>query len=183
MLTRLLTDKLAEYSYNAALAGLYYSLTPQTLQSSLTIAVQGYNHKLPLLTQTILEALVSFSLEGEEEQARFERLKDRLVKDYKNDLLAQPYQVSLPPTHPPTHPQSPEHLIRKPENPPTHPPTSPNSSPWPPPPTSSSPPTPPTTNSKQPRTSNHPPFPPSSPHSSPAVRSRLLFMATPQKPR
>lgn len=98
MLCRLVTDKLAEFSYNAALAGacvracvtvwlvllctfirwrrgrwsvitfrahiskshstrtgLHYSLTAQTLQSSLTVAVQGYNHKLPVLTKTILE--------------------------------------------------------------------------------------------------------------------------------
>jgi len=72
--------------------GLHYSLSAQVLQSSLTVSVQGYNHKLPLLTQTILEALSNYKGE-EEDDALFARLQDRLVKDYANDLLSQPYQV------------------------------------------------------------------------------------------
>ncbi|KAM3569268.1 hypothetical protein VYU27_008628 [Nannochloropsis oceanica] len=94
MLTRLVTDKLTEYSYNAALAGLHYALSSQVLQSSLTVSVQGYSHKLPLLTKTILEALSSYKGE-EEDDALFARLLDRLVKDYANDLLSQPYQLAM----------------------------------------------------------------------------------------
>ncbi len=54
--------------------------------------MQGYSHKLPLLTKTILDALSNYKGE-EEDDALFARLLDRLVKDYANDLLSQPYQV------------------------------------------------------------------------------------------
>lgn len=74
--------------------GLYYSLTAQTLQNSLTVAVHGYSHKLPVLAKTILEALAHYRA-GEEDDALFSRLQDRLVKDYANDLLAQPYQLAM----------------------------------------------------------------------------------------
>jgi secreted Zn-dependent insulinase-like peptidase len=35
-----------------------YSITAQTLQSSLTLLLQGYSHKLPVLAQTVLQVMM-----------------------------------------------------------------------------------------------------------------------------
>jgi insulysin len=48
----LVSDSLTEYSYDASLAGLYYSFSNH--KSGLAITLKGYNDKLLVLARTVL---------------------------------------------------------------------------------------------------------------------------------
>eukprot|EP00122_Pirum_gemmata_P014055 Pgem_evm1s13095 len=88
-----LKDNLAEYSYDASLAGVLYHLENTT--SGLSLNVQGYNHKLKVLLETIIEKMKNFKVDPK----RFEPIKDKLRRGYKNFAAEQAYQHCIYNTH------------------------------------------------------------------------------------
>ncbi len=61
LLVELLTDALSEITYDASLAGLNYSVSSQ--MTGLYIAFGGYNDKLPVLINTVIEKLKTFTID------------------------------------------------------------------------------------------------------------------------
>ncbi|SCZ96677.1 BZ3500_MvSof-1268-A1-R1_Chr4-4g07543 [Microbotryum saponariae] len=88
LVTQLVEETLAEYSYDASLAGLSYNVgsAPQGLE----IYVWGYSDKLPLLLQVVLKKLKGLDLEGEGMKGLFHLVMERLKKAYKNARLENP---------------------------------------------------------------------------------------------
>ncbi|XP_057982106.1 insulin-degrading enzyme-like 1, peroxisomal [Malania oleifera] len=84
--TRLLMDYLNEYAYNAQVAGLYYSISHT--DGGFEVTVVGYNHKLRLLLETIVDKIATFKVKPD----RFSVIKEIVMKDYQNFKFQQPYQ-------------------------------------------------------------------------------------------
>lgn len=78
-------DALEEYSYDAELAGLDYSITSNSM--GIKIDVSGYNDKLPVLLEKVLITM----RDVEVKEARFEIIKERYVRGLKNWDFQQPY--------------------------------------------------------------------------------------------
>ncbi len=78
-------DALEEYSYDAELAGLDYSVS--SYSAGIEIAVSGYNDKLPVLLEKVL--ITMRDLEVKED--RFEIIKERVLRGLKNFAFQQPY--------------------------------------------------------------------------------------------
>lgn len=89
MFVSLLTDELNEYSYDAELAGLQYSLS--TLDYGVVLTMSGYNHRLQALTKVILDRMASFKCNPE----RFAMLFDQLERRWANFDKDQPYQHAM----------------------------------------------------------------------------------------
>ncbi|GAB4843855.1 Insulin-degrading enzyme-like 1, peroxisomal [Ancistrocladus abbreviatus] len=87
--TRLLTDYLNEYAYYAQVAGLYYAIT-QT-DSGFEVTIFGYNHKLRILLETIVDKIAKFTVRPD----RFYVIKEMVIKDYQNYKFQQPYQQAM----------------------------------------------------------------------------------------
>jgi insulysin len=85
---RLLVDSLGEYTYDAELAGLYYSLFPTA--TGMQLLVYGYNHKLEVLARKLLERMRDLQINPE----RFKVHKSNLEEDLTNFDREQPYQHS-----------------------------------------------------------------------------------------
>jgi insulysin len=83
--TDVVRDALEEYSYDAELAGLDYSVISHSM--GLEISVSGYNDKLAVLLEKVL--LTMRDLEIKED--RFEIIKERLLRGLKNWEYQQPY--------------------------------------------------------------------------------------------
>lgn len=84
--TRLLMDYLNEYAYNAEVAGLYYGINPTNSGFQLTLI--GYNDKLRVLLEAVVEKIVKFEVKED----RFSVIKELMTKDYQNFKFQQPYQ-------------------------------------------------------------------------------------------
>ena len=83
---RLLDDALSEYSYDADIAGLSYSLTPTA--TGLSLVFGGYNHKLAVLVREVVRKMRSLEVVEE----RFTVIKEQLQRSYANFPMEQPYQ-------------------------------------------------------------------------------------------
>ncbi|KAK6356726.1 hypothetical protein TWF718_001068 [Orbilia javanica] len=83
----LVKDSLHEYYYDAELAGLEYSLSPNMLGFDLEIG--GYNDKMVVLLTKILDAMRDLKVK----EGRFDVIKERLVRAYRNWELGTPYQM------------------------------------------------------------------------------------------
>ncbi len=79
-------DKLNEFSYPASLAGLSYSFYKHT--RGFTLKVSGYNDKQSILIKKILAALRL----THPHPARFTRLKEQLLRSWKNEAKRTPYK-------------------------------------------------------------------------------------------
>jgi insulysin len=84
--TALVQDSLSEYSYDADIAGLEYSLANDSL--GLDIDLYGYNDKMPVLLEKVLVSMRDLEVKED----RFNITKERLVRAIKNWHLKQPYQ-------------------------------------------------------------------------------------------
>lgn len=99
LLVNLMSEALMEFGYAAEIAGLRYEL--DTTRSGIALSVYGYNHKLPILVDRILNRVASFSLVGDGPQEKENRLhfapvKEALERDYYNMTYTNPYeQVGL----------------------------------------------------------------------------------------
>lgn len=83
--TALVKDALTSYSYDAEISGLVYSVSANSL--GMDVAVHGYNDKLPVLLEKILTTIRDLELR----QDRFDIIKERMVRKYKNWDYQQPY--------------------------------------------------------------------------------------------
>ena len=81
----LVKDALAEYSYDAELAGLDYSLTPVVFGLDVTIA--GYNDKMAVLLDKVLSCMKDLKIT----QDRFDIIKERMTRAFRNANYQQPY--------------------------------------------------------------------------------------------
>lgn len=89
LFTDLVRDALEEYSYDAELAGLQYSVALDG--RGMFLDLSGYNDKLAVLLQQVLVTIRDIDIKDE----RFEIVKERLHRGYNNWELQQPFhQVS-----------------------------------------------------------------------------------------
>jgi insulysin len=85
----LISDHLNEYTYDAELAGLNFSL--DSSHHGLALKVGGYNDKLPVLLDKLLETILSFKINPE----RFAILREVYERSLKNQAANQPYTHAL----------------------------------------------------------------------------------------
>ncbi|KAI3984394.1 hypothetical protein MKX01_011348 [Papaver californicum] len=87
--TRLLMDYLNEYAYDAQVAGLYYGIN--STDTGFQVIVTGYNHKMRILVDKIIEQIQEFKVKPE----RFAVIKETVLKEYQNYKFQQPYQQAM----------------------------------------------------------------------------------------
>ncbi|KAL1844376.1 hypothetical protein VTJ49DRAFT_55 [Mycothermus thermophilus] len=85
LFTDLVKDALEEFSYDAELAGLEYTVTVDS--RGLYIEVSGYNDKLPVLLQHVLQTTRDLEIRDD----RFTIIKERITRGYRNWELAAPW--------------------------------------------------------------------------------------------
>lgn len=83
--TDLVRDALEEYSYDADLAGLQYNVTLDA--RGLFVEVAGYNDKLSVLLEQVLITMRDLVIRDD----RFDIVKERLSRGYRNWELQQPF--------------------------------------------------------------------------------------------
>ena len=82
----LVKDALVEYSYDAEIAGLEYSLASHPL--GLDVDVSGYNDKMPVLLEKVLVSMRDLEVKPD----RFKIIKERMLRGYRNWDFLQPYR-------------------------------------------------------------------------------------------
>ncbi|KAI3471679.1 hypothetical protein Pfo_028329 [Paulownia fortunei] len=87
--SRLLMDYLNEYAYDAQVAGLYYGVSNTDFGFQVTVV--GYNHKLKILLDTVIQQIANFEVKPE----RFAVIKELVTKEYQNLKFQQPYQQAM----------------------------------------------------------------------------------------
>ncbi|KAG8371949.1 hypothetical protein BUALT_Bualt12G0015900 [Buddleja alternifolia] len=87
--TRLLMDYLNEYAYDAQVAGLYYGVS--NTDYGFQVTVVGYNHKLKILLETVIQRIANFEVKPD----RFDVIKELVTKEYQNIKFQQPYQQAM----------------------------------------------------------------------------------------
>jgi insulysin len=85
----LLNDQLNEYSYDANVAGLGYSL--DDVADGLVLAVNGYNDKLDVLLARIAHRMRHLVIKKE----RFDVQKDALARQLRNWRLNEPSEHAI----------------------------------------------------------------------------------------
>lgn len=86
LFTELVRDALEEYSYDAELAGLQYTVCLDS--RGLELDISGYNDKLPVLLEQVAVTLRDLEIKDE----RFDIVKERLTRGYDNWQLQSSYQ-------------------------------------------------------------------------------------------
>ncbi|KAG9103374.1 Insulinase (Peptidase M16) [Ceratobasidium sp. 370] len=84
----LVRDALAEFTYDAELAGMKYSIVNDG--GSIVVVSEGYNDKLPVLLQHVLEKVKSIVIT----QDRVTVVAEQLHQEIENFYLEQPYSLS-----------------------------------------------------------------------------------------
>ncbi|KAG8745619.1 Insulinase (Peptidase M16) [Ceratobasidium sp. 414] len=84
----LVKDELAEFTYDAELAGMKYSIINDG--GSVVVISEGYNDKLPVLLQHVLEKVKSIVIT----QDRVTVVAEQLSQEIENFYLDQPYSLS-----------------------------------------------------------------------------------------
>lgn len=87
--TRLLMDYLNEYAYYAQVASLVYAIN--LTQSGFEVILLGYNHKLKVLLETVIDRIANFTVKPD----RFSVIKEMVLKDFQNYKFQQPYQQAM----------------------------------------------------------------------------------------
>lgn len=81
----LVEDSLTEYSYDAELAGLSYEISNHA--QGIDVSVSGYNDKMAVLLEKVLLAMRDLEVKEE----RFNIIKDRLLRGWRNFDFQQPF--------------------------------------------------------------------------------------------
>ncbi|EXJ75396.1 insulysin [Cladophialophora psammophila CBS 110553] len=81
----LVKDALSSYSYDAEISGLSYAIGANTL--GFDISAHGYNDKMAVLLEKILATIRTIDIRTD----RFEIIKERMARKYKNWAYQQPY--------------------------------------------------------------------------------------------
>lgn len=82
----LVEDSLTEYSYDAELAGLDYGISLHS--QGMDVAVSGYNDKMAVLLEKVLISIRDLAVKDE----RFDIIKERLLRGYKNFEYTEPFR-------------------------------------------------------------------------------------------
>lgn len=82
----LVEDSLDEYAYDAEIAGLVYGIS--THSQGLDVSVAGYNDKISVLLEKVLISMRDLEIKPE----RFDIIKERLVRGYKNFDYQEPFR-------------------------------------------------------------------------------------------
>jgi len=82
----LVEDSLIEYSYNADIAGLYSSANSHG--QGIDICTMGYSEKMAVLIEKILVAMRDLEIK----QERFDVIKERMLRAYKNIEYQEPFR-------------------------------------------------------------------------------------------
>ncbi|KAK3679815.1 metalloprotease [Recurvomyces mirabilis] len=82
----LVEDALNEYAYDAELAGLDYNISPHS--QGFDVSVSGYNDKMHVLLEKVLLTMRDLDVK----QERFDVLKERLGRAYRNIQYADPFR-------------------------------------------------------------------------------------------
>jgi len=72
--SQLVSDALEEFSYNADLAGLSYNLTNQS--TGIYLALSGYNDKISILAQHVLDKAKNLVVNSERLEVYKEQVRD-----------------------------------------------------------------------------------------------------------
>lgn len=86
LFTELVRDALEEYSYDAELAGLQYTVSLDS--RGLFLDISGYNDKLPVLLEQVVVTMRDISIRDD----RFDIVKEQLTRGYDNYQLQSSYQ-------------------------------------------------------------------------------------------
>jgi len=82
-------DSLIEYAYDAELAGLDYDISK--LSEALEVTISGYNDKMHVLLEKVLTEMRDLEIK----QDRFDIIKERMVRGFRNFDFQEPFrQVS-----------------------------------------------------------------------------------------
>ncbi|KAF9000402.1 Metalloenzyme, LuxS/M16 peptidase-like protein [Cyathus striatus] len=84
----LVNDSLTEYAYDADLAGLSYNFIQHT--TGLYVSMNGYNDKMAVLVQHVLEKIKGLVVNPE----RLAIIKEQAKRDWENFFLGQSYTLS-----------------------------------------------------------------------------------------
>ncbi|RXW22316.1 hypothetical protein EST38_g3526 [Candolleomyces aberdarensis] len=84
----LVTDSLTEFSYDADLAGLSYSLFSHS--TGLYITMSGYNDRMSVLVKDILGRIKNLTVD----EQRLAALKEQAQREWRNFFLGQSYSLS-----------------------------------------------------------------------------------------
>lgn len=87
LFTSLVKDALNTYSYDAEISGLVYNVVADP--SGMNILVHGYNDKMAVLLEKILLTIRNLEIR----QDRFDIIKERKIRQYKNWDYQQPYHM------------------------------------------------------------------------------------------
>nr|POE72795.1 putative zinc protease [Quercus suber] len=82
----LVEDSLVEYSYDAEIAGLIYDIS--THSQGIDVTVNGYNDKIAVLLEKVLISMRDLEIK----QERFDIVKERLLRAYKNFDYQEPFR-------------------------------------------------------------------------------------------
>lgn len=86
LFTELVRDALEEYSYDAELAGLQYTVSDDA--RGLFLEISGYNDKLPVLLERVATTMRDLEIKDN----RFDIVRERLTREYDNWQLRSAYQ-------------------------------------------------------------------------------------------
>ncbi|KAF1343553.1 STE23-like protein [Delphinella strobiligena] len=86
LFTDLVEDSLTEYSYDAELAGVNYEISNHA--QGLDVNVSGYNDKMAVLLEKVLLAMRDLEISDD----RFNIIKDRTLRGWRNFEFTQPFQ-------------------------------------------------------------------------------------------
>ena len=86
MFCELVNDVLEEYSYDASISGLEYRLQRNSL--GLELGFSGYNDKLSVLLEKVLVSMRDLEVKPD----RFNIIKERVLRSYRNWDYQQPYR-------------------------------------------------------------------------------------------
>lgn len=87
LFTSLVKDALNTYSYDAEISGLVYNVVADP--SGMNVLVHGYNDKMSVLLEKILTTIRDMEIR----QDRFDIIKERKIRQYKNWDYQQPYHM------------------------------------------------------------------------------------------
>ena len=85
---QIINEHSSDFTYLASMASLHSSII--NVQRGIEITVSGYNHKVHILLQRIVQTMTQ--VPNKLDPQLFDRVKDKISKEYQNFTYAQPYQ-------------------------------------------------------------------------------------------
>jgi len=89
--SQIMQEHTNDFTYLASMASLHCSVANSA--RGIEIACSGYNHKAHILLKRMVQAMTE--MPDKLESALFERMKDKVSKQYQNFNFAQPYQHAI----------------------------------------------------------------------------------------